>query len=70
MLRHLSTDGVPEPRMSAAGYGSTQPLVPYTNPNANTLNRRVDIVVLSTASAEANALLPGLDSKSKTGGTP
>ena len=28
---------------------------------AITVNRRVDIVVLSTASAEANALLPGLE---------
>ena len=47
--------------MSAAGYGSTQPLVPYTDPHGDHVNRRVDIVVLSTASAEANALLPGLD---------
>jgi chemotaxis protein MotB len=70
VLRHLAGDGIPEPRMSAAGYGSTEPLVPYTDPNANSVNRRVDIVVLSTASAEANALLPGLDAKSHTGGTP
>ena len=70
VLRHLAGDGIPEPKMSAAGYGSTQPLVPYTNPDADTINRRVDIVVLSTASAEANALLPGLDAKSLSGGTP
>jgi chemotaxis protein MotB len=61
VLRHLSTDGVPQPRMYAAGYGSTQPLVPESDPAALTVNRRVDIVVLSTASAEANALLPGID---------
>ena len=30
-------------------------------PTAITVNRRVDIVVLSNASAEANALLPGID---------
>jgi chemotaxis protein MotB len=47
--------------MYAAGYGSTQPLVPQTDPTAITVNRRVDIVVLSNASAEANALLPGID---------
>jgi chemotaxis protein MotB len=61
VLRHLSGDGVPEVRLSAAGYGSTQPLVPYSNPSAMTVNRRVDIVVLSTASPEANDQLAGLD---------
>jgi chemotaxis protein MotB len=47
--------------MSANGYSSTRPLVPLSDPNAVTVNRRVDLVVLSTASAEANALLPGID---------
>src|SRR4051794_25442579 len=61
VLRHLSGDGVPEKRMSATGYSSTRPLVPESDPNAVSVNRRVDIVVLSTASAEANALLPGID---------
>lgn len=61
VLRYLAADGIPEQRMYAAGYGSTQPLVPITDPSAITVNRRVDIVVLSSASAEANALLPGLD---------
>jgi chemotaxis protein MotB len=70
VLRYLAGVGVPEDRMSAAGYSSTKPLVPYTNPNAYTVNRRVDIVVLSTASAEANALLPGLDAATHKGATP
>jgi chemotaxis protein MotB len=70
VLRFLSAVGVPEDRMSAAGYSSTRPLVPYTDPNAYSINRRVDIVVLSTASAEANALLPGLDSAHAKGATP
>ncbi|MFL6096690.1 MAG: flagellar motor protein MotB [Blastococcus sp.] len=61
VLRYLAGDGLPEPRMYAAGYGSTQPLVPITDPTAISVNRRVDIVVLSTASAEANALLPSID---------
>jgi len=62
VLRHLAEqDGLDENRMSAAGYGSTRPLVPDSDPSYVTVNRRVDIVVLSTASAEANALLPGLD---------
>src|SRR3954464_4780597 len=61
VLRYLAGDGVPEQRMSATGYSSTRPLVPITDPNALSVNRRVDIVVLSNASAEANALLPGID---------
>jgi chemotaxis protein MotB len=61
VLRYLAGDGIPEPRMSATGYSSTRPLVPETDPNALSVNRRVDVVVLSTASAEANALLPGID---------
>jgi chemotaxis protein MotB len=61
VLRYLATGGVPEPRMSATGYSSTRPLVPESDPTALSVNRRVDIVVLSTASAEANALLPGID---------
>jgi chemotaxis protein MotB len=61
VLRYLAGDGVPEPRMSATGYSSTRPLVPESDANALSVNRRVDIVVLSNASAEANALLPGID---------
>jgi chemotaxis protein MotB len=70
VVRYLAGDGVPQPRMSANGYSDTRPLVPETDPNAITVNRRVDIVVLSTASAEANALLPGLDAASRQGATP
>ncbi|TFV83085.1 flagellar motor protein MotB [Blastococcus sp. CT_GayMR16] len=61
VLRWLAGDGVPEPRMSATGYSSTRPLVPESDPNALSVNRRVDVVVLSNASAEANALLPGIE---------
>jgi len=69
VLTYLGHEGVPETRMYAAGYGSTQPLVPVTDPTAITVNRRVDIVVLSNASAEANALLPGIDAAHR-GATP
>lgn len=61
VVRYLSQIGVPQGRMSANGYSSTRPLVPEADPNAISVNRRVDVVVMSTASAEANALLPGLD---------
>jgi chemotaxis protein MotB len=70
VLRFLASDAVPQQRMYAAGYGSTQPLVPDSNPAALSVNRRVDIVVLSTASAEANALLPGIDAATHKGATP
>ena len=61
VVRHLGARGVPETRMSADAYSSTDPLVPESDPTALTVNRRVDVVVLSDASAEANALLPGID---------
>jgi len=62
VLRHLSeVNGIAEDRLSAAGYGSTRPLVPDSDPTYVTVNRRVDVVVLSNASAEANALLPGIE---------
>jgi len=60
VLRALTGDGVQEKRISAAGYAATRPLVPISDPAAITTNRRVDVVVLSRASAEANALLPGI----------
>ena len=65
VLRYVESEQVPGNRMSAAGYSSTQPLVPPSDPSAVTANRRVDVVVLSTASAEANDLLPGLDAAAK-----
>lgn len=70
VVRYLAGDGVPQERMSANGYSSTRPLVPESDPSAITVNRRVDLVVLSTASAEANALLPGLDAAIQQGATP
>jgi chemotaxis protein MotB len=69
VLRYLSSRGVPEDRMSATGYAATRPLVPDSDPTAVTVNRRVDIVLVSTASDAANALLPGLDAAAKGAGT-
>ncbi|NJC71785.1 flagellar motor protein MotB [Planosporangium thailandense] len=50
---HLSAD-----RMSAAGFAGERPLYPPSDPRAPTLNRRVDIVVLSTLPPAERALLP------------
>jgi chemotaxis protein MotB len=65
VVRYLAGDGVPQARMAANGYSDTRPLVPASDPDALTVNRRVDVVVMSTASAEANELLPGLDAGSQ-----
>jgi chemotaxis protein MotB len=70
VLRHLTeTDGLAEDRISAAGYGSTRPLVPDSDPSYVTVNRRVDIVVASTASAAANAQLPSLEAAAQKAAT-
>jgi chemotaxis protein MotB len=69
VVRYLAADGVPQGRMVANGYSDTRPLVPPSDPGSVTVNRRVDVVVLSTASAEANELLPGLDAGTTQGGT-
>lgn len=61
VLRHMVAVGrLSEARMTATGYADQRPLVAKSRPSAITLNRRVDLVVLSTAPAEANALLPTL----------
>ena len=69
VVRYLTTDGVPGVRMVANGYSDTRPLVPPSDPNSITVNRRVDVVVLSDASAEAKELLPGLDAGTTDAGT-
>jgi chemotaxis protein MotB len=61
VVRYLITRGLTPTRVSATGYADTQPLIPDSDPAAVTVNRRVDVVVLSTASAEANAQLAALD---------
>jgi chemotaxis protein MotB len=47
-------------RLSAAGYADQRPLIPGTSPRANRLNRRVEIVILSTLPPEQRALLPSI----------
>ncbi|GGM49624.1 flagellar motor protein MotD [Dactylosporangium sucinum] len=50
--------GIPETRLIAAGFADTRPLYPTTDPRAATLNRRVEIIVLSNLPADTRALLP------------
>ncbi|MGE5407601.1 MAG: hypothetical protein ACM3NV_03220 [Syntrophothermus sp.] len=58
-MRFLSDSiGIPQSRLSAAGFADTKPLYDPSDPRAVTLNRRVEIVVLSTLPAAERALLP------------
>jgi chemotaxis protein MotB len=50
--------GVAPTRAGAIGYGSTRPLTPESTPEAIALNRRVDVVVLSSKADEVRELLP------------
>jgi chemotaxis protein MotB len=59
VVRYLhSTAGIPENRLLAAGFADTKPLYPADDPRAASLNRRVEIIVLSTLPADTRALLP------------
>jgi len=64
VLRHLvEADGMPGPRIAAVGYGDTRPLIPGDSPDALATNRRVDIVILSSAPESVRALLPAMTAK-------
>jgi chemotaxis protein MotB len=58
VVRFLHDHGVPEGRLSAAGDAGTRPLHPPDDPRAPTLNRRVEVVVLSNLESAARSLLP------------
>lgn len=58
VVRYLVRSGISRDRLSAAGYADTRPLIPPEDPRSVTMNRRVDIVVLSTLPPEQRALLP------------
>ena len=59
VVRYLSSHaGIAEKRMSAVGFSDERPLYPASDPRSVTLNRRVEIVVLSTLAPAERALLP------------
>jgi|SRR5579859_5656791 len=58
VVRYMIGHGISIDRLSAAGFAGTRPLLPPSDPRAPTVNRRVDIVVLSTLPADERALLP------------
>jgi len=58
VVRYLiSAVGMDPSSMTVTGYADTRPLFPPSDPRSVTLNRRVDIVVLSALTAEQQALL-------------
>jgi chemotaxis protein MotB len=57
VLRYLNEHGrVPGERLDAVAYGHERPLLDPSKPKAMALNKRVDIVVLSSASEDARKL--------------
>jgi chemotaxis protein MotB len=61
VLRDLvERGGIAQEHIQAVGFGSSRPLAPGTSPEELALNRRVDIVVLTTQSEEVSALIPGV----------
>lgn len=58
VLRRLAeVDRVPGSRMAATGYGHEKPLVDPSKPGSQDVNKRVDIVVLTSLDAESRALI-------------
>ncbi|WP_129339549.1 OmpA/MotB family protein [Cellulomonas endophytica] len=58
LRRFVEHDAVPGGRIQAVGFGDTRPLVAGDTPEALEANRRVDIVVLSSAPDQVRALVP------------
>jgi chemotaxis protein MotB len=72
VVRYLTDHGLAKGRMSAVGFSDTKPLIDPRNPKSVQMNRRVDVVVLTTLTAEQAALLPaaaGEDATLHTGTT-
>jgi chemotaxis protein MotB len=62
VLRYLvESSGFAQDRIEAVGFGSARPLASGTDPASLSLNRRVDIVVLSDKEDAVRALIPQAD---------
>lgn len=61
VLRHLvEVNHLPGTRVSAVGFGDARPLEPGSDEASLAANRRVDVVILSSAPEQVRALLPVL----------
>jgi chemotaxis protein MotB len=69
VLRHLNErDGVPATRMTASAFGHEKPLIDPSKPGSQRINKRVDIVVLSTLPSETRDLIAQVIADQKTEG--
>jgi chemotaxis protein MotB len=72
VVRYLTNHRLAKGRMSAVGFSDTRPLISPSDPRSVQMNRRVDVVVLTTLTAEQAALLPaaaGEEAELHTGST-
>ncbi len=64
VLRHfVEADGLPGNRVHSVGFGDARPIPGATGEQALALNRRVDVVVESSATDQVRALVPGIVAK-------
>ena len=64
VIAYLQNDlGLAATRLSAAGYGEFHPRVPNTSPAARAENRRVDLVILNTATSAAEEPTSGVPAR-------
>ena len=69
VLRHLNeADRVPAARMTASAFGHEKPLIDPSKPGSQKVNKRVDIVVLSTLPSETRELIAQVIKDHKTEG--
>jgi chemotaxis protein MotB len=72
VVRFFAENSIAKKRLSAVGFSDTKPLIDPSDPRSITQNRRVDVVVLTTLTADQASLLPsaaGSDSKIHSGQT-
>jgi len=55
VVRYFQAHGIAARRLTAVGYSDQHPLYPPSDPRAQTLNRRVEVVVLSSLPAGAGS---------------
>jgi chemotaxis protein MotB len=69
VLRHLNeADHVPAARMTASAFGHEKPLIDPRKPGSQRINKRVDIVILSTLPSETRELITEVMKEQGVGG--
>ncbi len=58
VVRRLIADGISDKRLMANGFADTRPLIDPKDPRSVTMNRRVDVIILTTLPATQASLLP------------